>query len=199
MITMEGIADSGYEGWVVWINDGGSTPTPIFEANPLNVNLPQIRAGGKALPQRGIERSVMDWKDLPQEKIMRAELYFYPQVYNQPACRFDREPGNVNVRFIQYKMAGAFVNAGVADDPRIRSEGTGGTTRAGLFGYRFGWWDMAKNISGLFEVTLEHVKDLGVRGHPCHPRPGRFEALNLKRHGWALGPHVVGITEKEIP
>lgn len=191
-------AAAGYEGWVAWVNDGGPIPVPIFEANPIIPTLAPLIRGAKRLPVRPVERNVKMWDALDQTKIQRLDLFFYPTVYDQPAWRVDREPGFTHMRFIQMKMGGLRINA-YEGDPR-ETEGllSTGVARTGLTGYRVGYWDTLRNISEIYEITLMHRTSLGVRGCPCNPRPRENETLDIKRHGWALSPHVVGMTQEEV-
>jgi len=198
MITTETIAGSGYEGWVAWIDEGGSVPVPVFEAIPKINSLSPLIKGAKELPIRPVERGIQLWESLDQTKIQRLDLYFYPTVYEQPAWRVDREPGFEHMRFIQMKMGGIRVNAFEGDPREAGDQVDAATARTGIYGYRMGYWDLKRGISELWEITLMHRKCLGVRGHPCNPRPQINETSDLKKHGWALAPHVVGLTQQEI-
>jgi hypothetical protein len=167
------LRDSDYEGWVAYV-DG----SPIFEAAPFEPRLAQPVIGAHVHPYRPAGRNVIEWRDLPHERVHRVELYFCRQRYQQPVIRMDRQPGNVQLRFIQLKLGGLVLESGVGRDIT-----GGGPRRLGIRGYRIGYWNPATNECELFEITPRERLHLGKRRHPCELPP----------RGFGLAPHVVGL------
>lgn len=176
------IRDSGYQGWVVYV-DG----SPIFEAVPHQPRLLQPARGSIVLPPRRPDRNTMEWKNLPHDRVHRLELYFARhRLTSQPAIRIDRQPGNPDMRFLQSKLGGVAIGAG-AGNSRDRLDV--GQQRLGVVGYRVGFWNPAANECRLFELTRDTTRDLGSVLHPCWPAP----------LGFGIAPWVVGLTEEQVP
>lgn len=177
MYTAQSIAESDYEGWVVWLGD-----QPIFESAPMLPGLLPSATGAKVLPLRHGGRSTMDWKEIPMEKANRFELYFSRDTYpDQPVFRVDKEPESVNTRFIQMKMGGIVVHT--ADQPKKEKEGfqltrelgiTRGQERLGIVGYKVGFWVPEREDCQLWEFTRENWKHLGKRKSPISAPPLGF-------------------------
>lgn len=167
MTTPESIAASDYEGWVAWV-DG----SPIFERVPWNPNLLQIVTGASEQAVRFEDRNTTEWRDVPNQKIERFELYFDRAHWqNQPVIRMDREPGHHAVRFIQLKLGGLAVGGNLLQ------------RRLGLIGYRIGYWDPLRNVCEMYEYLRNgKMTKLPIVGDPCLPRP----------HGHGYAPVVMG-------
>jgi hypothetical protein len=167
------IAGAGYIGWVVWI-DG----SPIFQSVPHNAKLAQASSSAYVQPVNRADRNTVDWKDLPQAKLSRFELYglreFYPK---QPLFRMDRPPGAPEVRWTCLTMQGIAIGTG---------GGLFGQTRTGIAGWRVGWFNPALDEFDLWEITRKHRRRMSpagdylpndgpaLKGHPCAPRPRGF-------------------------
>lgn len=183
-----GIAETGYEGWVAWLADG----TAIFESRVPNPRLVQLMADAarssydSAVRLPG--RQVMDWKELPHERIKRVAIYCFQGYYTeQPVMVIERPPGLVAMRFIQMKSRGLQIPSGAGELKDSIDHGP----RRTYAQFYLGYWDPNEGTYGrtvLVQVTRQARLERKAM-HPCWPRP----------HGFALGPHVVGLTEEQVP
>lgn len=187
------VAGTDYEGWLAWVEG-----QPIFEAVPLHA---QPVVSGGADVYRAESRRVMDWTKLPHMKIERLALFFLRPLYRaeqQPIWSVWRELES-DVRLIQFKRRSLVLPANSDQSP--------GRTR--VMRYTMGtWcpsatphpecrlWDIQANPPKGAAIMQERE---GPRRHPCWPLPGRGEAFDPLRHGFGLGPQVVGLTEAEVP
>jgi len=163
------LAESDYEGWVAWVGD-----VPIFEHVEWNPKLLPLISDAEMTEHRSKANNVLEWKNLPHEKLTRVELYFGRKgIPDQPAFRADCEPG-FGMRFIQMKMGGVTI----ATD---RSSG-GGQHRTGVVGYRMGFYVPSRKECQMWEITREKIIFMGKVTDPCAPRP----------KGFGFGPHVIG-------
>jgi hypothetical protein len=181
MLTTEALRASSYEGWVAWVNG-----QPIFEAVPLNPRLAQLAPGAATQMTRQPGRNVMDWDDVPNERIDLLEVYFDRGFRKeQPALMIAKNPG-ADLCFFQMKTTGMVVNVGVLAHAQHR-----GQERTGVHGYRIGYFDRKQNFSMMWEVQrgVWQPKEYPIVGHPCWPRP----------HGYGLNPTIMGLTESDVP
>jgi len=183
------IADSGYIGWVVWIDDN-----PIFQSVPTNFKLIQPAAGAYYPETRHPGRNVLDWKELPHERISRLEVYGLHEFYtHQPLIRLDRPPGMAeqDVRFCCLTMGGLAVG----------TSGDQGQMRTGVAGWKVGWMNPVRREFDLWEITRTGRRRLNpaggylngdgapLKGHPCWPKPA----------GFGIGSFVFGLTDADVP
>lgn len=174
-ITGEALSQSSYEGWVAWLEDG----SPVFEQVSWDPSLARLIDGGRSLPYRGPAPNCLEWKDVPQQKVSRLELYFfrgepYWSPYRQPIVLIQRSTP-YPFQWIQMKMAGLQVQVGGNGD---------GQRRTGIQGYKVGYFDPRRVETHLIEVRSAGRKHHVLRGyHPCAPRP----------RGWGLAPAVLGL------
>lgn len=194
------LARSDYVGWVAYVDN-----VPIYEHVPFaqglrkgGVGLAQPTPKAQTLTARAENRTTMEWRDLPHDKIQRVELYYARErvpVDRQPVIRFDREPG-ADLRFIQFKTGALLTASGMAtkknqeDLKHLRM----GQERIPLISWTMGYWDKRKGECVLVEVTPNAdgegcMEIYGPVPHPCWPRP----------IGFGLAPHTVGLTESDIP
>jgi hypothetical protein len=168
-VIQTSIAASDYEGWVAWIDD-----TPIFEHVEYNPKLLPLISDASHLEFREKAHNVLEWKELPHDKLTRVELYFCRKKYpGQPAWRCDREPG-LEMRFIQMKLG----SITIATD-RVHG---GGQHRTGVVGYRVGLWIPSRKECKLWEINRSEIIYMGEVSDPCAPRPT----------GFGFAPHVIG-------
>jgi hypothetical protein len=181
------VAASDYVGWMVLLADGAH----VFEAVPPVYGLAQLLPGEQE-GWRPLDRTSIEWPNLPHHQVMEVELYAFRATYPiQPIMRITREPGCTELRFMQMKMRGIVVGTG----------GTRGQERTALAGYRIGYWNPPRREYDLVECTPQHRLQMdpagGYRppgspplvGHPCWPRP----------QGLGLAPHVLGLTAGKVP
>lgn len=186
--TSRSIAESGYVGWVVWI-DGN----PVFQEIPVNFKLVQSVRGALTIPTRRESRNTVDWRDLDHTKIDRLEIYgFYEHYTEQPLFRMDRAPGATELRYACMTMQGIAFGPGIV-----------GQARTGIAGWKAGWYNPARREFDLWEITRDHRAKLNphgnptylpqnaaaCKGHPCWPRP----------HGFGIAPFVFGLEEHQVP
>ena len=170
------LAESDYQGWCAWLDDG----TVILEAvaNPRG-RLP-LMAGGVELPTRREGRNVLDWKNLPHQRVTQLELYFFRKKYQQPCVRISTPPGWSHVRWLQYKAAGIV----------IPTAGNSSPERVGLYGYVPGYFDPKLMHAERYLVNRQGRDHQTIDVHPCWSRD---------TGGWALGPQVLGLSPADIP
>lgn len=182
------IAESGYIGWVVWI-DGA----PVFERVPVNFKLVQPTATALLPQTRPESRNTVDWKQLDHARIDRLEVFgFYEHFTQQPLMRLDRGPGMHGIRYCCMTMQGIAFGPGMI-----------GQRRTGIAGWKVGWYNPHRSEFDLWEITRKHRKRLNpewsptyrdersqpCKGHPCWPRP----------YGFGISPHVFGLAERDVP
>ena len=182
------IAQSGYVGWVAWI-DG----SPVFQEVPVNFALANTSLGGTTIASRSRDRRTVDWKDLDQTKIERLEVYgFHDHYTDQPLMRIDRQPGATELRFACLTMQGLAFGPGIV-----------GQERTGLAGWKIGWYNPALKEYDLWEIKREsrqrlnpsgsppylHANGNACKGHPCWPRP----------YGFGIAPYVFGLSGFDVP
>ncbi len=203
-----GIRQSDYEGWVAYI--GGS---PIMEhidfkqAAIGGAGMAQPTPGSLILPYRALGRATRPWKEIKGQPIQRVELYFARKALGnegQPILRFDTPLGDFGARFIVLGIGGLILSARaeikakkVTPDERADARGQ---ERLGRVGYRVGYWIRAQHECVLYEVLRNgRISQMGPVRHPCWPKPRGVEVFDPARHGFALAPHVVGLTKAEVP
>jgi hypothetical protein len=182
------IAESGYVGWVVWV-DGA----PVFQEVPVNLNLQPLVYGATDITPRKGDRQTVDWKDLDQTKIERIEVYgFHEEYTEQPLMRIDRQPGAAELRFCCLTMQALAFGPGIL-----------GQARTGVAGWKLGWYNPHLKEFDLWEIKREgrnrlnpsgspvHLPSNGnaCKGHPCWPRP----------YGFGIAPYVFGLKDYEVP
>lgn len=191
MLSPQAIAASSYEGWVAWV-DG----IPIFEEVVESPRLAPL-SNGHARERRPADRNVMDWSDLPHEKLRCVELYFDRALIRaQPRIRIDREAG-ADLRFIQFKRGSlslpsvSGVPGGLSADELARAGYPLGQTRSGVVGYCLGYWDRRRGFTELICVKRGEPHNFRPppRGHPCWPRP----------YGFGFAPAAVGLNPAAVP
>ncbi len=197
--THTSIAESGYEGWVAWLDGtpvrnpagdltGYDDATPIFERIPHNPHLANLALGaGVERIFRGGGRKTMHWGDVPQERVNWLEIYGFRYAYSQPICQLMRQPGR-SMRWIQFKKGALILQTLVC---AVDEEGTG-VERTGLTSWVIGFWDRTVGQAKLLEFRRDGSKSvLAYEGsnHPCWPKP----------LGFGLGPHVLGLTADQVP
>jgi len=184
----QSIAQSGYVGWVVWI-DGA----PVFQEVPVNLQLYATVYGGTTIAPRRRDRRTVDWKDLDQTKIERLELFGFHEHYtDQPLMRIDRQPGATELRFACMTMQGLAFGTSIV-----------GQVRTGIGGWKIGWYNPTLKEYDMWEIKRDsrqrmnpagsptHLPNNGnaCKGHPCWPRP----------YGFGIAPYVFGIKDSEVP
>lgn len=208
MYTQEGLArDSTYEGWVAWVGGqavcapdgtllGYDGTTPLFEAVPHNPLMAQVAGGLQDRAPQGGDRQSVDWKDVPQERVVMLELYAFREERRGGGGRFDcgqpvisilKQPGR-DLRWIQFKRGGVLVPTTVGPD----SEPIG-QQRTGITAWVMGYWDRSVGHAEMWEVPRVGAwppkLELQGANHPCWPRPW----------GFGLSPHVLGLMPEEVP
>ncbi len=171
------IRDSGYEGWVAWLDDGGPLWTPVFQAVKHSRVLP-LAHGMRDLDDRPVTRTTMEWPQVPQRQIQRLEVYGLHASFpnDQPIVRLDREPG-ADLRFVVLNMGGTVVHA--------NTDGTvsRGQERLGFVGWKVGVWDVRGDWCQMWDVTRTGVVDLGRREGSITATPPS---------GYGISPHIFG-------
>lgn len=167
------IAESNYEGWVAWV-DG----VPIFEKSVATPKLGMANhaPGQFVLPQRAEGRNVMDWKDLPHEKIDMVDLYLARENihWTQPCWSVPRLP-DCQIAYIMLKMGGVVLHT--------RPGATSGQERLGnASGYKMGFWIPSANECRMWEITRKQITPLGVKQDPHSPRPTGFGISHAAIH-----------------
>jgi hypothetical protein len=162
------IADSGYIGWVVWV-DG----VPIFQSVPHNSKLAQPMSGAYLQQVRASDRNTMDWSDLPHDRIHRLELYGFHDIYDQPVFRMDKPLDALSVvRYCCLTMGSVSVGS------------VEGQRRTGIFGWKVGWFNTKRQECGIWEVSRNGKRQLDCNGNPCLPYP---EGLGISPTVFGLG------------
>ncbi len=214
MDTPESIAESSYEGWVAWVGGtairnpatmglvGWENCSPIFEAVEHNPGLAQIIGGLRdRLPMPRTRRS-MDWKELPHEEVKILQLYAFRQTYGneQPLLTLVRNVDR-DTRWIQTKSRGLVLpSTHIAKGDARESGGVTGQARTGIISWRLGYWDRTIGQCEMVEYFADGREpqkwEFQGKGHPwggvsnpCWPRP----------LGFALAPHVLGLSDEDVP
>lgn len=178
------IAESGYVGWVATLTDG----SVLFEAVPRATS---AMPGAVTKSRRPEDRNVIDWRDVPHERISRLEVYgFHDHYSEQPLIRLDREPGATDIRYCVLTMAGLAVS----------TAGRKGVRHIGVSGWRVGWFNPARGEYDIWEIRKSGRRRLApdgtvlrpdgppLKGHPCAPRPA----------GFGIAPHAFGLDGRQV-
>lgn len=199
-MSQDSIRESDYEGWVAWVDGepayvgdklvGFKNATPLFESIPHNPRLIQVASGLPDRAPRLPTRQVIDWKQLPHERVVMLELYAFRDVYSrQPVIQIQRQPGR-DLRWIQYKKSGLIAHAGHRDR---RREIEGGQARTGITMWMIGYWDRTVGQCQIFGVPARGGEwdrlEFDGSNHPCWPRP----------LGFGLSPVVLGLSGEDVP
>ena len=203
MYTQDSLRESGYEGWVAWIDgypvinpaDGVLVAydgcTPLLESVPHNPHLIQVASGHVEREVQRAERTVIDWKDLPHTRVRTLELYAFRGAFphhDQPLLSIQAQPDRV-LRWIQYKRTGLVVSGGA---------GGTGQSRLGISSWIMGYWDTTVGQATMWEIpgngaawpSAKYPKlEYSGRNHPCWPKP----------LGFAIAPHVLGLKAEDVP
>lgn len=193
-----------YVGWVAYVGGQPATMpdghgghmtawqggTPIFEAVRKDPSLDSVLPGARDQARRQAGRRTLEWEDLPQDRVVRLELYFARDVWDQPCARLDRAEGfagDSRWRWIQYKHRSKVV-------PAHRESILDGPTRTGIQKWTVGC--VRPMADGWGAVRVEFDPSTGeqrqeeIRAHPCWPTTAG---------GWGLAPHVLGLDPDEVP